>query len=279
MLQQIVATELRMPPKGIEVTLGDTAAIAMGVGTFASRITANAGPAASIAARSVRDKAMQLAARILSAELAELVCEDGRVSVSGGNRRSITFAELAQLSEGYPGFSLAPGETPGLEHTAWFTPPQAAYCNGTHAAEVEVDTETCAVSVTNYWVVHDSGTLINPLIVDGQIIGGVAHGIGNALLEFMGYDGDAQPVTTTLLDYALPSSCTVPNIIAAHMETPSPLNPLGVKGAGEGGTIPAPAAIAAAIEDALRDFGVRIGETPVRPQYILSLLNKARGCK
>ncbi len=276
MLQQIVAAELGVPMEDIAVTLGDTDAIAMGVGTFASRITANAGPAAAIAAKTVRAKAVALAARVLAADPAELVCEDGQVGVTTGNRRSLSLGELARLSQGSPGFSLTPGETPGLEHTAWFTPAQAAYCNGTHAAEVEVDIETGEVRILNYFVVHDSGTLINPLIVDGQIQGGVAHGIGNALLEWMGYDEAAQPLTTTFADYALPSACTVPNVTSLHMETPSPLNPLGVKGAGEGGTIPVAAAVAAAIEDALRPFGVRITQSPITPNYLLSLLNPPR---
>ena len=275
MLQQIVADGLGVAIESVRVTLGDTAAIAMGVGTFASRITANAGPAAAIAAEAVRGKAVALAARILAADPAELTCEDGRIGTQTGNRPSITLGELAKISQGYPGFSLPPGETPGLEHTAWFAPPQAAYCNGTHVAEVEVDVETGGVHIFNYSVVHDSGTLINPLIVDGQIQGGVAHGIGNALLEWMGYGDDAQPLTTTFADYALPSSCSVPNIRAEHMETPSPLNPLGAKGAGEGGTIPVAAAIAAAIEDALSPFGVRISNSPVTSHGIVAALRVA----
>ena len=276
MLQQIVSAEFGIPTEDILVSLGDTAVISMGVGTFASRIAANAGPAAAIAARTVREKAVALAARILAADSGELVCADGCIAVMTGNRRSVSLGELARLSQGYPGFSMASGETPGLEHTAWFTPAQAAYCNGTHAAEVEVDTDTGEVRILNYSVVHDSGTLINPLIVDGQIQGGVAHGIGNALLEWMGYSADAHPLTTSFADYALPSACTVPNITAIHMESPSPLNPLGVKGAGEGGTIPVAAAVAAAVEDALRPFGVRVAQSPVTPNYILSLLKAAR---
>jgi carbon-monoxide dehydrogenase large subunit len=140
-------------------------------------------------------------------------------------------------------------------------------------AEVEVDSETGAVQILNYTVVHDSGRLINPLIVDGQIQGGVAHGIGNALLEWMRYGDDAQPLTTTFADYAIPSSCSIPNIRALHMETPSPLNPLGVKGAGEGGTIPVAAAIAAAIEDALSPFGVHLSESPVMPCRLVAALS------
>src|SRR6185312_9073398 len=236
MLQQVVAEELGVAMDDILVTVGDTAAIAMGVGTFASRITANAGPSALIASQAVRKKILALAARALDADPADLQLDNGEVQVKSGNRRAIGFGELARMAQGFPGFSFAPGESPGLEHTAYFTPPQAAYCNGTHIAEVEVDIETGAVRILNYTVAHDSGRLINPLIVDGQIQGGVAHGIGNALLEWMGYDANAQPLTVSFADYLLPGACEVPNINAVHLETPSPLNPLGVKGAGEGGT-------------------------------------------
>jgi carbon-monoxide dehydrogenase large subunit len=272
MLQQIVAEELGMPMDSIDVALGDTAAMAMGVGTFASRITANAGPSALIAAQSVREKILKLAARVLEAREADLVLDDGRVEVAAGNRRSIGIGELATLAQGAPGFSLSPGETPGLETTHYFTPPQAAYCSGTHVVEAEVDPATGEVRILHYAVAHDSGKLINPLIVDGQIQGAVAHGVGNALLELMAYDSNAQPLTASFADYRLPGACEVPNIAAVHIETPCPLNPLGVKGAGEGGTIPAAAAIAAAVENALAHFGVKITETPIRPHYIVGLL-------
>ena len=181
MLQQIVADQLGVAMDDVVVTIGDTAAIAMGVGTFASRITANAGPSALIASRSVRAQILNLAARVLEADEADLFLDNGEVELRTGNRRRIGLGELARRAQGMPGFSFAPGQTPGLEHTAYFTPPQAAYCNGTHVVEVEVDIETGAVRILNYAVAHDSGTLINPLIVDGQIQGGVAHGIGNAL--------------------------------------------------------------------------------------------------
>jgi carbon-monoxide dehydrogenase large subunit len=190
--------------------------------------------------------------------------------VRSGNRRSVTFGELAKLAQGYPGFSFVPGEAPGLEHTAYFTPAQAAYCNGTHVVEVEVDIDTGAVHIVNYSVAHDSGRLINPLIVDGQVQGGVAHGIGNALFELMAYDANAQPLTTTFADYLIPSSTEVPAVAVAHLETPSPLNPLGVKGAGEGGTIPAAAAIVAAIENALQPFGIRCSDSPLTPERIVA---------
>jgi len=277
MFQQIVSDELGVPMEDIVVTLGDTAAIAMGVGTFASRITANAGPSALIASQHVRTQILKLAARALEADESDLALVDGKAEVKSGNRRAIGFGELAKLAQGYPGFSFAPGDTPGLEHTAYFTPPQAAYCNGTHVAEVEVDIGTGGVRILNYSVAHDSGTLINPLIVDGQIQGGVAHGIGNALLEWMAYDTNATPLTVTFADYLLPSATDVPAVAAVHLETPSPLNPLGVKGAGEGGTIPAAAAIIAATENALSPFGVKFTDSPLTPDKIIAVLARNAG--
>jgi aerobic carbon-monoxide dehydrogenase large subunit len=272
MFQQIVSDELGVAMDDIAVVLGDTDAIAMGVGTFASRITANAAPAALSASQAVRAQILKHAARALDVPESEIVLADGRAEVKSGNRRSIGFGELATVAQGYPGFSLAPGDMPGLEHTAYFTPPQAAYCNGTHVVELEVDIDTGGVRILNYAVAHDSGRLINRLIVDGQIQGGVAHGIGNALLEFMGYDGNAQPVTTSFADYLLPSSIEVPAVKSVHLETPSPLNPLGVKGAGEGGTIPAAAAIVAAIENALQSFGVHFTDVPLTPDKIVAAI-------
>jgi aerobic carbon-monoxide dehydrogenase large subunit len=277
MLRQIVADRLNVTPTDIVVSVGDTDAIAMGVGTFASRITANAGPSAAIAAEAVREKILARAARVLEAEIFDLVLADGRVEVVAGNRRAIGFGDLAKLAQGFPGFSFAPGETPGLEHTHYFKPAQAAYCNGTHVAEVEVEVETGAVKILDYTVAHDSGRLINPLIVDGQIQGGVAHGIGNALFEWMRYDDNAQPLTASFAEYLMPGAGEVPCVRMSHIETPSPLNPLGVKGAGEGGTIPAAAAIAAAVENALEPFGVRIAGAPLTPDRILAALRKPRG--
>ena len=156
-----------------------------------------------------------------------------------------------------------------------YAPDSLTYCNGTHVAEVDVDPETGEVLVLSYVAIHDSGRLINPMIVDGQIVGGVAHGLGNALLERMVFDRMGQPQTTTFADYLLPTASTVPRIATGHRQSPSPLNPLGVKGAGEGGTIPAPAAIVSAVEDALRPFGVTIAECPVTPARIVELIAAA----
>jgi carbon-monoxide dehydrogenase large subunit len=274
-LSQIVADRLGCRIEDVIMTVGDTAAIAQGVGAFASRQAVNAGSSALMAGEAVRMQVIKLAAQMLGVPADEIDVEDGIAVARTGNRPSLTFRELARASQGMPGFSLAPGQTPGLEHTAYFTPPQASYCSGTHVVEAEVDPMTGAVKIVTYVVAHDSGNIINPLIVDGQIQGGVAHGIGNALLEWMKYDENGQPLTTTFADYLLPMATDVPTCKITHIESPSPLNPLGVKGAGEGGTIPAAAAIIAAIENALSEFGVRFAETPLVPERIVTALEAA----
>jgi aerobic carbon-monoxide dehydrogenase large subunit len=278
-LSQIVADEIGCRIDDIILTAGDTAAISQGVGAFASRQAINAGSSASIAGTSVRKQIVALATRALGVREADIDLEDGRATGRGGNKPSIGFGELARLAQGMPGFSFPAGQAPGLEHTAYFTPPQASYCNGTHVAELEVDPMTGGVHILDYTVAHDSGNIINPLIVDGQVQGGVAHGIGNALFEFMKYDAGAQPLTTTFQDYLLPAALDVPSCAIEHVETPNPLNPLGVKGAGEGGTIPAPAAIISAIEDALSPFGVRFAEMPLTPDRIVAALRQAGAYK
>jgi len=274
-LAQIVADQVGCRIEDIVITVGDTGAISQGIGAFASRQAVNAGSSALIAGDSVRKQIVALAARTLGVPEAEIDVEDGRATARTGNKPSMSLGELARLSQGMPGFSFAPGQAPGLEHTAYFTPPQASYCNGTHVAEVEVDPMTGGVRLLDYTVAHDSGNVINPLIVDGQVQGGVAHGVGNALFEWMKYDAGAQPLTTSFQDYLLPAAPDVPGCRIEHVETPNPLNPLGVKGAGEGGTIPAPAAIISAIEDALAPFGVRFVEAPLTPDRIVAALRKA----
>ncbi len=275
MLSQIVADRLGARIEDIVVTAGDTHAISQGIGAFASRQAINAGNSAMIAGDNVKAQIIALAARTLGVAETEIDVEDGRAIARGGNKPILSFGELARLAQGMPGFSLAAGQAPGLEHTAYFTPPQASYCNGTHVAEVEVDPMTGGVTILNYVVGHDSGNVINPMIVDGQVQGGVAHGIGNALFEFMKYDAGGQPLTTTFADYLMPMATDVPACVIEHVETPNPLNPLGVKGAGEGGTIPAPAAIIAAIEDALAPFGVHFAEMPLTPDRIVAALQAA----
>ena len=274
-LAQIVADRLGCRFEDIIMTIGDTAAISQGIGAFASRQAVNAGSSAMIAGTAVRTQVIKLAALTLGVPESEIDVEDGVAVARSGNRPSLSFRELARLAQGMPGFSLAPGQTPGLEHTAYFTPPQASYCSGTHAVEVEADPLIGSVKILNYVVAHDSGTIINPLIVDGQVQGGVAHGVGNALLEWMRYDENAQPLTTTFADYLIPMATDVPDCKITHVESPTPLNPLGVKGAGEGGTIPAAAAIIAAAEDAFSEFGVHFAETPLMPERVVAALRAA----
>jgi carbon-monoxide dehydrogenase large subunit len=272
---QICAQQLSVPMDTIDVITGDTSAISMGVGTFASRITVNAGNSIFLAAAGVRAKLIKLAAFLLKCEESDIVLMDGVASCRSDPERRMRYGELAKVSQGLPGFALPDGFTSGLEETQYFTPAQATYCNGTAVVELEIDRETGHIDILNYVMAHDSGKLINPMIVDGQVIGSVAHGIGNATLEWMQYDANAQPTTTNFGEYLMPMATDVPHIQVVHLETPSPLNPLGVKGAGEGGTIPAAAAIISAMEDALSEYGVAFTEAPLVPQRVFQLLKQA----
>ena len=186
----------------------------------------------------------------------------------------MSLGDLARLAQGMPGFSFAPGQTPGLEHTAYFTPPQASYCNGSHVAEVEVDPQTGGVTLLNYTVAHDSGNVINPMIVDGQVQGGVAHGIGNAFYEELVYGEQAQLLTASFTDYLLPLATDVPDVEMAHRETAAPGNPAGLKGVGEAGCIPTGALFAQAVEDAL-GHRIEICEIPLGPNRLFELLARA----
>jgi aerobic carbon-monoxide dehydrogenase large subunit len=275
LLSQIVAEQVGCRLDDIIMTLGDTAAIAQGVGAFASRQAVNAGSSALIAGQSVRAQIIALAANALGVPASDIDLDDGKATASSGNKPSIGLGELARLAQGSPGVSLPTGQAAGLEHTAYYTPSQAAYCSGTHVAEVEVDLMTGGVKILKYTVAHDVGRVINPLIVDGQVQGGVAHGIGNALLEWMRYDANAQPLTTSFADYLLPMATDVPTCAIEHVESVNPLNPLGVKGVGEGGAIPTPAAIIAAIENALSPFNVHFAETPLTSERIVATLQAA----
>jgi carbon-monoxide dehydrogenase large subunit len=263
-LAQIVADGLSVPFDQVIVVPGDTAGLPYGVGTFASRVAVLAGASAFQAAGEVRAKALQVAAGQLEVAVDDLVMEDGRIAVRGMPARGITLQETAVIaSTPRPGFVLPGGMDPGLEASAYVPVSQSTYSSGAHAAVVEVDRDTGAVRILRYVVVDDCGTMINPMVVEGQVHGGVAHGIGNALLEEIVYDATGQLTTGTLMDYALPRADDVPSFEVGHVVTPSPLNALGVKGAGEGGTLPAPAAIANAIADALAPLAVNLTEMPL----------------
>ena len=267
-LAQICAAELGLRPQEIEVITGDTAYVSLGLGGFASRQLVTAGSSVQLAARRVREKALKVAAQQLEAAETDLELADGEVRIAGTNR-SITLAAIARLLRGVPGYSLPPGVEPGLEASVHWQTEQMAYAHSCHACEVEVDAATGAVTILRYVALQDSGRLVNPLIVEGQVHGGVVHGIGNALYERMDFDEAAQPITTTFADYLLPTSTAVPNIEVLLHESPSPFNPLGAKGVGEGGTVPVAAAVISAIEDAL---GVHMSEAPITPARIVELL-------
>jgi carbon-monoxide dehydrogenase large subunit len=271
-LAQIAADQLGVDIDDVTVVTADTASISLGMGTFAARTAVNAGSSVHLAAIEVAAKAKKIAAAMMECMGDDLELAAGYVRLKSAPDVRKSLREIAVKSIGTPGFSMAGELSPGLEHTAYFTPEQSVYSNGTHVAEVEVEIETGAVKITRYTVAHDCGRVINPMVVDGQVIGGVAHGIGNALFERMVYDDNAQPVSTNFGEYLLPLATDVPHIDLVHLETPSPLNPLGMKGAGEGGTIPAIAAIISAVESALAPFGVRIAEAPITPQHIVELL-------
>jgi aerobic carbon-monoxide dehydrogenase large subunit len=276
-LAQICAGELGLRAQDITVVPGDTGGASLGLGAFASRQTVTAGSSVLLAARAVADKAKKLASHVLEAAEHDLEIADGEVRVVGAPQLSVKLGELARILKGAPGYGYPPDIDPGLEASVNWRTDALAYANACHVAEVEVDPGTGAVKLLNYVALQDSGVLINPMLVDGQVVGGVAHGIGNAVLEWMGYDESGQPVTTTFADYLLPSATEVPAIKTLYKETPSPLNPLGAKGAGEVSTIPTAAAVISAIEDALQPFGVRIAQTPITPQKLVELI--ANGAK
>jgi carbon-monoxide dehydrogenase large subunit len=184
---------------------------------------------------------------------------------------------LARILKGAPGYGFPHGFDPGLEASSTFRVDQLAYSNACHVVEVEVDIETGGVSFLRYVAISDPGRRVNPMIVEGQVHGGIAHGIGNAVLEWMGYDAQGQPVTTTFADYLLPTASEMPHFETLYKESPSPHNPLGVKGVGEVGIIPAAAAVISAIEDALSPFNVRIAQMPIRPHELVAMI--AKGAK
>jgi aerobic carbon-monoxide dehydrogenase large subunit len=271
-LAQICAGELGLRAEEVSVVTGDTAGVSLGLGAFASRQTVTAGSSVLLAARSVAAKARKVASHLLEAAEHDLEIAEGEVRVVGAPQLSVKLGEIARMLQGAPGYGFPPGVDPGLEANANFRVDALAYANGCHVAEVEVDIDTGAVHVLRYVALQDSGRLINPMIVDGQVCGGIAHGIGNTLYEWMGYDAAGQPVTTTFADYLLPGATEVPTMATLYRQTPCPLNPLGVKGVGEAGVIPAAPALVSAIEDALAPFGVRIAQVPIRPHELVALI-------
>jgi carbon-monoxide dehydrogenase large subunit len=275
-LAQICAEQFGVDTETVSVVAGDTAVIPYGQGGFASRQTVTAGSSVHLAALAVREKVLAVAAHLLEAGVEDLELRDGRVEVVGAPGSGLSLREVAEAVSGVPGYPMPGKFEPGLESLKSFLPDALTYGMGCHAVEVEVDVETARVRILRYVVVNDSGKLINPMIVEGQLVGGAAHAIGNTLYEWMRYDDGAQPLTTTFADYLLPTAPEVPNIELHFLQSPSPLNPLGVKGVGESGCVPAAGAIVAAIEDALSPFGVTIGDYPVTPAKLYALIEAAR---
>ena len=271
---QIAADALGIPLDWITVIGGDTAAIPFGVGTFASRSAVNAGSSIHVAAGKVREKIALAAAMLLEASAADIEITDGTVSVRGVPASSMPLGRVIQAA--IPSFARPGVASPDFEATVYHHQPTVTYTSAVHVAHVEVDPGTGAVKLLRYLVAHDCGRVINPVIVEGQIHGGVAQGVGGALLEEMVYDEQAQLLTGTFMDYLVPTAMELPPIETVHLEYPSPRNPLGVKGVGEGGAISPPAAIANAVEDALAPFGVRVTRTPLGPSVVLGLLESAR---
>ena len=274
---QVVADALGVPLDWVTVVGGDTAAVPFGVGTYASRGAVTAGSSLAVAAEVVRGKLVDAAAKLFEVAPEDVALEDGRVGIRGVADSAMPLGRQVQAC--LPTFAAPGAAPPQFAAEAYHHVPTVTYSNAVHVARVQVDPDTGTVEILKYVVAHDCGPVINPRIVDGQIHGGVAQGIGGALFEELVFDENAQLLTGSLMDYLVPTAMEVPKIETVHLHTPSPRNPLGVKGVGEGGAISPPAAVANAVEDALAPFGVRITETPVGPSRIVELLVARRAAK
>jgi len=268
---QLVADPLGVTAADVDVITGDTAKFNWGTGTFASRGAVVAGNACHAAALAVREKVFRTAAEALDSDESNLELANGCVHVRDAPDRAISLADLAALANPLRG-AVKPGTEPGLEATAYFGPERGCTASGVHAMVLEVDRDTAQLNILRFVVVHDCGTVINPMIVEGQIHGGVAHGIGNSFYEQLVFDDGAQLMNASFMDYLLPTATDVPHIETAHVTTPSPLNPLGIKGVGEAGAIPVGALFAQALEDALAGEISEILEMPLSPNRLFELL-------
>jgi aerobic carbon-monoxide dehydrogenase large subunit len=265
---QVVADTWRVTPDDVVIALADTAGIAIGFGTIASRTTVTLSAAIHGASERLRRKVFAIAANVLECAASDLELRQGGVGIVGIPGAELSLAKVAQAAR--PGWdhSRPTGVDAGLEETFYYEPPTVTWSYAVHAAIVDVDVEVGRVKIEKYAVAHDCGVMVNPMLVEGQIVGGTVQGIGGALLEENKYDAQGQPLTTSLMDYLLPTACDSPPLQLVHQHSPSPLNPLGVKGVGEGGPIGPPAALANAISDALRPFKVEFNRTPITPQQI-----------
>ena len=274
-LAQIVAEELGVRVEDVEIIHGDSAAVAHSTGTYASRSTVLAGGAATLSARALRKQAIEAASYLLEAAEADIEMRGGVISVAGTDS-SITLRELARAF--YTEMRRIPKEAREsleLSASATYDPFFGTTTGATHVAEVEVDPQTFGVTVRNYVVAEDCGRIVNPMIVDGQVHGGVAQGIGAALYEEVVHDESGQILTGSFVDYVVPSAAEIPDMAVIHLETESPSTLGGYRGMGEGGTIGAPAAIANAVADALSGLDARVNELPITPDRLFRLIRDA----
>jgi carbon-monoxide dehydrogenase large subunit len=272
---QIVADMWQVAPEDVVISLADTAGIPSGSGTFASRSTVTLSAAIHHASERLREKTFAIAANLLECAAADLELRHGGVGVVGVPGAMVSLAKLAHAAR--PGWDHGrpQGIDAGLEETHYWEPPTVTWSYAAHVAIVEVDPEIGRVTIEKYAIAHDCGIVVNPLLVEGQIAGGTAQGLGGILFEDIAYDAEGQLLAGSLADYMVPTACDVPEMVMIHQHSPSPLNPLGVKGVGEGGAVAPPAAIANAIADALAPFGAEFNATPIKPEQIVAAVRPA----
>ncbi|VAW38026.1 Aerobic carbon monoxide dehydrogenase (quinone), large chain, partial [hydrothermal vent metagenome] len=275
--RQIVADQLCVDPANIDISHGDTAVVPNGMGTYGSRSTSVGGSALVRSAEKIRSKMMKLAAHLLEADDADMVfdADNGNFHVKGSPDKAKAFGEIAFAA--YTAHSLPEGMEPGLEEDCYYDPANFTFPNSAHIAQVGIDKETGEVTIEKYFAVDDVGNVINPMIVRGQVIGGIAQGVGQALWEEVRYDDQGQLITGSLLDYTMPRADGFPMIETSRQETPSPHNPLGVKGVGEMGTIASTPAIANAVMDALAPLGIKHIDMPLTAAKIYGAMAAANG--
>jgi carbon-monoxide dehydrogenase large subunit len=286
-IAQVVADQLGMSISDIEVVQGDTAVCPYGLGNYSSRAAIVGVSSAVMAARELKSKILKVAAHLLEANISDLDVHDSKVFVKDEPARSVSFKDIAMHV--YKNIYLLPNDIePGLEVTKYFKTPNVyhipdeegrintypIYPYGVNVAVVEVDVDTGAVKILDYYVVHDCGTIINPKFVEGQIVGGIAQGIGGALYEELAYDENGSLLTSSFMDYLIPSSLEIPNIQISHHITPSPYTSLGSKGVGEGGAEGVSSVLISAVEAALEEYNIKITKTPLKPEYIHLLIRE-----
>jgi carbon-monoxide dehydrogenase large subunit len=272
---QVVADAWAVEPDDVVVSLADTSAVAMGFGTIASRSTVTVSAAIHYASERLRAKVFNITANMLECAPGDLELRNGGVGIVGVPGSEVSLAQVAQAAR--PGWDHArpQGVDAGLEETYYYEPPTVTWSYAAHAAIVEIDIELGHVSIETYAIAHDCGVVVNPMLVEGQIIGGTVQGLGGAMLEEFNYNADGQLLNGSFMDYMLPTACEVPAMQLIHQHTPSPLNPLGVKGVGEGGPIAPPVVIANAVGDALSEFKVEFNQTPIKSHHIEQAIRAA----